>query len=323
MTRSPAGLPAIDGKLIARFTATLARLNPGGGRIGLAVSGGADSMAMLLLAHRAIPGGFDVASVNHGLRPEAADECALVAAVCAERGLACTVLPVEVTPGNVQREARAARYSALAAWAQAKALAAIATAHHADDQAETMLLRLNRGSGVAGLAGVRETGEIAGVQVIRPLLAERRSDLARVVEGAGIAAVHDPSNADPHYDRVRMRQHLATAHWLDPLALAHSAGLLADAEAALSAFEGELWDRHVSAGEQAFELAPPDLALMRVRLARRIVALLGGNARGGDVARLVQRLEAGEGGNVGGVLATVAKGKWLFRREPPRRQSVF
>jgi tRNA(Ile)-lysidine synthase len=319
MMRSPGASPAPDAALTQRLAAALGRLNPGSARIGLAVSGGPDSMAMLLLADAAIPGGFAVATVNHGLRAEAAQECALVAAVCAARGIDCAVLDVEVAGGNVQREARRARYSALSGWAQTQGLAAIATAHHADDQAETLLMRLGRGSGVAGLAGVREQGEVAGAQVIRPLLGFRREELVRVTEAAGIAAAQDPSNADPHYDRVRMRQNLASCDWLDPSALAHSADLLADAEEALNAFEDSLWPVHVQQEGAVFVLVPPSIRLMRVRLARRIIAALGGSPRGGDVARLVERLEQGEGGNVGGVLATIKGGKWRFRLEPARR----
>jgi len=318
MTRSPDGSPAIDAAAVERFRAALARLNPGGERSGLAVSGGPDSMAMLLLAHAAMPGGFEVASVDHGLRPEARQECALVETVCAARGIACTVLRVAVAPGNVQSAARGARYAALAEWAKARGLAALATAHHADDQAETLLLRLNRGSGVAGLAGVRESGEVAGARVIRPLLGWRHAELAQVVAYAGIDPVQDPSNADPHYDRVRMRQHLAGCDWIDPLALAHSAGLLADADQALAAFEETLWPSHVQREGDGFRLAPPAVPLMRVRLVRRIIAAMGGDPRGGEVARLVARLEAGEGGNLGGVLARVDGGHWLFVAEPAR-----
>jgi len=319
MTRSRDALPAPDAIAVERLRAALARLNPGGARIGLAVSGGPDSMALLLLAHEAVPGRFEVATVDHGLRPEAAQECALVDAVCKERGIACAVMRVTVASGNVQREARAARYTAMAGWAQERGLAALATAHHADDQAETLLLRLNRGSGVAGLAGVREIGEVAGARVIRPLLGFRRAELAEVVAAGGIVPAYDPSNLDRHYDRVRMRQNLAQCDWLDPIALAHSAGLLADAEQALAAFEEVLWPVHVQRDVGGYRLAPPAVPLMRVRLVRRIITAMGGNSRGGDVARLVKRLEGGEGGNLGGVLASVVGGEWLFRAEPARR----
>ncbi len=319
MMRLAGGLSAIDRSLTERLAAALARLNPGGERIGLAVSGGPDSLALLLLAHQAIPGEFEVATVNHGLRPEAAQECALVQAVCAQHGVSCAVLPVTLSCGNTLREARRARYAALADWAKEHSIAAVATAHHADDQAETLLARLLRGSGVAGLAGVRERGVIGGLAVVRPLLAFRRAELAQVVAAAGIDAAQDPSNHDPHYDRVRIRQALAGADWLDPVPLAHSARLLADAEQALAAFEDALWPVHVRRDGAGYLLTPPDVPLMRVRLSRRIIAALGGNPRGSEVARLVGRLEAGEGGNLGGVLASVTAQGWHFRPEPARR----
>ena len=101
---------------------------------------------------------MEAATVDHGLRPDAADEAAEVARVCAMLGVPHATLAVTVPEGNVQNEARTARYAALAEWMARQGLAALLTAHHADDQAETLLLRLNRASGVAGLAGVREGG---------------------------------------------------------------------------------------------------------------------------------------------------------------------
>ena len=107
----------------------------------------------------------------------------------AKRGIPCDVLNVTVASGNVQEAARTARYGALGEWAQASGLSALATAHHADDQAETVLMRLNRGSGVAGLAGIRKRGKVEGceVPVIRPVLGFRRAELAQIVAAAGVA----------------------------------------------------------------------------------------------------------------------------------------
>ena len=131
MTKTASKPPASERVVPAeavRFLAELERLWPEGGRLGLAVSGGADSLALLLLAHAAIPGRFAVATVNHGLRPEAVGECAMVAQVCAARDIAWTVLGIETGPGNVQAAARTARYAALAAWAESEGLTALATA---------------------------------------------------------------------------------------------------------------------------------------------------------------------------------------------------
>jgi tRNA(Ile)-lysidine synthase len=276
---------------------------------------------MLLLAERAIPGRLEVATVDHGLRPESAAECAMVARTCADLGVPCEVLPVHVATGNVQAEARAARYSALAGWAGRRGLSAVATAHHADDQAETLIMRLNRGSGVSGLAGVRERAMIPPflVPIIRPLLSFRRAELAALVAAAGLTAAQDPSNTSDRYDRARLRKALAESHWLDPLALSASAAHLAEADEALDWAATREWNEHVTGLDDGFRyrrLAPRAVAM---RVVARIVDAFGGHARGQDLARLLDRLEAGESGNVAGVLATPKGGDWLFRREPARR----
>ena len=312
---------AIDAALVARFKEALDRLNPDGGKIGLAVSGGPDSMAMLLLAHAAIPGLFEVATVDHGLRPEAKDECALVAAACEELRVPCAVLSVVVGDGNLQAEARAARYRVLADWAHRHDLAAIATAHHVDDQAETLLMRLNRGSGVAGLAGVRASQWREGLQlaIVRPLLGFTRMELGNLVAQAGQAVVSDPSNSDPRFDRVRMRQALADCDWLDRSALARSASNLAEAYEALQAYAQVLWPQSVTETADGFVLAPGPSREMNRRLLAMVMQEMGGRPRGGDVARLLTRLEQGDGGNVAGILAKVQDDVWELRPEPPRR----
>ncbi len=276
-------------------------------------------MAMLLLAHAAIPGGFEVATVDHGLRSDAREECALVVAACEVRGVACEVLGIDVAEGNLQAMARQARYAALGAWAGARGLAAIATAHHIDDQAETLLMRLNRGSGVAGLAGVREAGqhEAVPVPVIRPLLGFRRAELSAVVASETVA--QDPSNSDPRFDRVRMRANLADCDWLDPSAIAQSASILSEAYEALQSYADLLWPQAVRQEGDGYVLSPVEAREMNRRLLARIMEQLGGRPRGSDVARLLLRLERGEGGNVAGVLATVEGGSWFLRPEPPRK----
>lgn len=318
-----AGSTAIDPELVARFKAALDRLIPQGGKIGLAVSGGPDSMAMLLLAHEAIPGCFEVATVDHGLRPEAKDECALVVSACEARGVPCEVLTIEVGEGNVQAQARKARYESLHAWTSRRRLVAIATAHHADDQAETLLMRLNRGSGVAGLAGIRilnyPHANIDDVPVIRPLLEFRRAELRLVLDQCGQEFATDPSNANEDYDRVRIRKALAQADWLDVAALARSASNLADADAALVYLTDRCFDEFVTSRDGHIAIRPPPERELAVRLVTRIVRSFGGDPRGADIARLVDRLARGESGNVGGVLAVVEAGEWILQPEPPRR----
>lgn len=323
--RSPAGnSPPED--LSERFARALARLwsegGSPGGRLGLAVSGGPDSLAMLLLAEAVIPRRFEVATVDHGLRPESAAECAMVRDLCAARRIPCAVLRVLVHGGNLQAEARSARYAALGQWAIDRGLSAVATAHHADDQAETFLMRLNRGSGVAGLAGIRERGAVPGTEVplLRPLLGFRRAELASVVDAAGLVPVRDPSNANERFDRVRMRRALAGSDWLGVPALATSAANLADADEALEWAARREWDERVVMTEGELRYRPHAPRTLALRVVERAVAALGGEPRGADVARLVDRLQAGGAGNLAGVLGRIENGEWVFRAEPPRRK---
>lgn len=320
--RSPAA-EAPPEALVTRFQHQLERLWPEGGKLGLAVSGGPDSLALLLLAEAAIPGQFEVATVDHGLRPASAEECAMVQAVCNARAIACSILTVSVGSGNVQAQARAARYRALCQWAEAHGLSAIATAHHADDQAETLLMRLNRGSGVAGLAGVRKRGPAQGsdVPLVRPLLGWRRTELDRIVRAAGLGPVSDPSNADDRFERVRVRKALAETPFLDPAAVAASAGHLADADDALEWAARLEWDERATLAEDHVRYRPRAPRAVALRVIGRAVGHFGGSPRGADIARLLDQLEAGESGNIAGVLAWVEGDEWVFRREPPRRSS--
>jgi tRNA(Ile)-lysidine synthase len=327
MTVPATRLPAANGigsDQRTRFTADLARLWPEGGRLGLAVSGGTDSLALLLLAEAALPGRFEVATVDHGLRSASADEAAQVAALSAERGIASAILRVSVQPGNLQAKARAARYAALAEWADARGLGAIATAHHADDQAETLLMRLGRGSGVAGLAGVRGRGTMEGspIPLLRPLLGWRRSELADILRDAGLTAVSDPSNLDPRFERVRMRRLLEQLPGLDAAAIAQSAAHLADADAALDWAAALEWDERVQVDGQELRYRPRAPRAITLRVLERALCYFGGAPRRGDVVRLVAQLEADGGGNLAGVMVRADRGDWSFAPEAPRRTSA-
>jgi tRNA(Ile)-lysidine synthase len=322
----------------ARFAADLAALWPDAtraGRLGLAVSGGPDSLALLLLAHAVLPERLAVASVDHGLRPEAAGEVALVERVARERGIPFTPLKVTLGPGNTQARAREARYAALAGWAQAERLGAVATAHHADDQAETLLMRLNRGSGLAGLAGVRAATRIDGTEVtlLRPLLGWRKSELAAVVAAEGLVAADDPSNADPTFDRARLRAALAEAAWLDPVQIAASAAHLAESWQALEWYAELDWHEMVMRDDAApgglgFTYCANVPRVIAIETILRIIRELGGHATRGEAARAWERLWAGENASLGGVLAQAGVERvekvgvmmrvWRFRPEPAR-----
>jgi tRNA(Ile)-lysidine synthase len=325
-------------QLSDRFAADLAALWPEGerkGPLGLAVSGGPDSLALLLLAHAALPGQIAVASIDHGLRPEAAGEVALVERITAERGIPFTPLKVSLAPGNVQARAREARYAALAQWALVEGLGAVATAHHADDQAETLLMRLNRGSGLAGLAGVRAASRIDGSEVtlLRPLLGWRKAELAEVVAAAGITPAADPANTNPDFDRARLRMALAAADWLDPMQLAASAAHLAEGWQALDWYAELDWHEMVMRDEAApgglgYTYCANVPRVIAIETILRIIAALGGHATRAEAGRAWDRLWQGKNASIGGVLAQAGVERvekvgvmmrvWRFRPEPAR-----
>lgn len=306
------------------------------GPLGLAVSGGPDSLALMLLAHAALPGRIAVASIDHGLRAEAAGEVALVERLAQQRGIPFTGFTLTLAAGNVQAQARAARYGALGQWAQSAGLGAVATAHHTDDQAETLLMRLARGSGLAGLAGVRAVSRIEDTEVtlLRPLLGWRKTELAAVVAAAGITPVSDPSNANPDFDRVQMRARLAEAgDWLDPARLAASAGHLAESWRAIEWYAELDWHEMVMRDDQApggigFAYCANVPRVVAIETICRIIAELGGHATRAEAGRAWDRLWQGENASIGGVLAQpgvervekvgVTMRVWRFRPEPPR-----
>lgn len=245
----------------------------------------------------------------------------MVAALCADLGVPHHILTVSVGGGNLQAQARQARYAALGDWMIERGLGLLATAHHADDQAETLLMRLNRGSGIAGLAGVRASANVPGhehLQLIRPLLGWRKAELEKLVNVAGIEPAQDPSNLDPKFDRARLRQALAGADWLDPIAMAQSATNLADATEALEWMVQREWDECVAEVEDGLLYTPTAPRTVRLAVMTRAITQLGGTPRGSAVARLIDALEVGEGGNLAGVMVRPGSQGWMLRREPPR-----
>lgn len=307
--------------LIERFRADLAALGFRDGKLAIAVSGGPDSLALLALAHAALPGAVEAATVDHGLREASAGEARAVAALCAGLGVPHAVLKVQVASGNVQSEARSARYGALAGWMEGRGLAALATAHHADDQAETLLLRLNRASGVSGLAGVRARGLVPGTRLplLRPLLGWRRAELARIVSDAGWQAAQDPSNTDDRFDRARLRKELVAADWLDVPALAASAAHLADADAALAWAAAREWSECVERSPMGLTYRPRAPRAVALRVIARIVTELDGTEpRGSAAARLFDALVARQPASIGGLVARAVPEGWTFSKAPKR-----
>ncbi len=179
-----------------------------------AVSGGPDSMALLHVLARLAPKlGIDVRAhgVDHGLRAEARGELDVAAAVARDLGVPFGRSELTVARGgNLQARARAARYEALATAARAVNATAIATAHHADDRAETVLLRLLRGAGPRGLAVLPPRTALGetGLDLVRPLLRARREAVLAHLARHGVRFSADPSNRDPRYLRTRVRLEL-------------------------------------------------------------------------------------------------------------------
>lgn len=313
----------IDSARVERFRANLALLtDPARDRVLVAVSGGPDSVALLLLTHAVLGGRCLAATVDHGLRPAAADEAVWAAQLCSTIGVSHKVLRASLPDrvgrtANLSARARDLRYRLLDAYADAIGADWIATAHHADDQVETLVMRLNRGAGVAGLAGVRRRSG----QVIRPLLDWRRDELAALVAAAGITAVDDPSNRDDRFDRARLRKALAQASWLDPVGFSASARALAEVEDALGWTVARLAAERIAVTGDTVAFDPADLppALVRrlvLECLRRIDPAAAPD--GQTLSRLVAALKEGRAATVGGCVARTGT-RWRFHAAPPRR----
>ena len=321
----------LDGA-VARFGEDLTRACGGAsaGPVLLAVSGGPDSMAMLVLAHAAIPARIAAATVDHGLRADAAAEAALVADWCAAHDVPHRILmpTAPIAGASIQSQARGARYALLAAHARAIGAAWIATAHHADDQAETFLMRAARGSGLAGLAGVRMRTMIEDMAVVRPLLDWRRAELRAIVRRLEIPFVDDPANADPRHDRTRFRRLLDANEWLDPPNLARAAAALAEVDADVRAAVDWLWEAHTVVDGDMVRIRPEGLPReLRRRLARRAIGVVR-DAAGIDapawsdsanIEALLDSLAAGRRATQAGVSVSPIGGEWRFKGAPPRR----
>ena len=333
---SPRGVPprraskalSPDAQLVARFRDDLARLiDLDRDTVLVAVSGGVDSLALLLLAHELLGDRCFAATVDHGLRPGSADEAATVAQVCTERGIPHRILAGDMPPragrtANLSARARLLRYRLLEAHAGAVGAAWLATAHHGDDQLETLLMRLDRGAGVAGLAGIRRRGG----RIIRPLLGWRRADLARLVAACGVTAVDDPTNVDDRFDRARLRKVIAGVDWLDVERIGVSVAALGEAEDALAWTARHLMAERCTLAAQAATFDPTGLPQ---ELVRRITRACVEHVEpaieltGPGLTRLIEALGQGRRAMLGNVAAAASAEegavRWHFAPAPPRR----
>lgn len=149
-----------------------------------------------------------IVTINHGLRAEAVEECAFVQSSAQALGLNCDILDVggDISDGNLQEEARNSRYAAVRDWATQNDIKVVATGHTMTDQAETVLMRLARGSGVDGLSAMASDRIQHGMRWVRPLLPFSRSELRDWLTETGATWVEDPSNEDDAFHRIKLRK---------------------------------------------------------------------------------------------------------------------
>lgn len=301
--------------------------------VAVGVSGGADSLALALLVQgwAAARGGAVLAlTVDHGLRPESAGEAAAVGRWLAARGIAHDVLRWNgAKPATgIQAAARAARHRLLAERCRAGGVLHLALAHHRDDQAETILLRFARGSGIDGLAGMAAVRADGPVRVIRPLLDLPHDRLVATCRGLGQDWIEDPSNRNPAFARARLRAaaEVLAAEGLDGERLADTARRAGRARAALemaaagllaesAGIHPEGWI-HLDPGP--LRAGPDELAL---RVLARCLAAAGGAPyppRAEALERLHAEIAAGlsAGRTLGGCQILPRRGGLVIAREP-------
>jgi tRNA(Ile)-lysidine synthase len=307
-----------------------------------AVSGGPDSIALLdLLASWAAERGQTrilVATVDHGLRPEASEEAALVGRVTRGLGLPHRVLTWsgEKPRTGLQEAAREARYALLTELAREEGASHLVTAHTLDDQAETILMRLSRGSGPTGAVGMRRHVERDGILHVRPLLGWRKAALVAHCRGRGLPFVEDPSNRNPRFARSRWRMLLPQleGEGLTPERLNAFAERIARAEEALGVKAREALEaarlgpslyRGAAMAEEPSEIALRVLALalneavpsanhLRLnRLEACLEALRGALRQGRPLRRSI----------AGAVVSADASGNLALAPEPTRHRGRY
>lgn len=286
------------------------RLGLEGSSVLLAVSGGADSTALLVgtaRVHERLRLRVEVATLDHGLRPGGPAEVQAVAGLAARFGFTCHVRALGLTGGaGVEARAREARYAALEALRRERSLQAVATAHTASDQAETLLMRLARGTALRGAAGIHA----ARPGLVRPLLERTRKEVEAFLAEQGVGWVTDPMNADPALLRTRIRQDALpaltrAAGFPVEARLASFARLAAEDDALLSRLAEDAWLRlRLEDGS----LDAPGVRALEPPLRRRVLArLLGEAAVPADDATLTRVLRAVERG----ASATLGRGLQL------------
>jgi tRNA(Ile)-lysidine synthase len=315
----------------------------------LAVSGGPDSIALMWLAarwRRAISRGprLIAVTVDHGLRPEAAREARDVKRLAKTLDLAHRTLRWSGAKPKtgLPAAARDARYRLLAKAARATGAAHVLTAHTRDDQAETVLMRMARGSGIAGLAAMARQSQRDGVMLVRPLLHVPKARLVATLNKARIGFADDATNRDTSFTRPRLRAIMPAlaAEGFDARNLARLASRLARANAALELLTdgaerylalGERNPRHAGFDANAFAALAEEI---RVRLLLRRIDRVGheGPAELGKVEALLAALDRAGAETAGvesrirlkqtlaGALVSLDDGRIRIEPAPPRRR---
>jgi tRNA(Ile)-lysidine synthase len=277
----------------------------------VAVSGGADSLALCLLAHdwaKGLGGRAVALTVDHRLRPESTAEARQVGAWLRTWGMPHHVLSWRGPRprAGVQAAARAARYELLTGWCRDHGVLHLLLAHQLEDQAETFLLRLARGSGVEGLAAMAAVGEGAFVRLLRPLLAVRQRRLVATLRSRGQPWIEDPSNRDEAYARVRMRRLLPglAAEGLDPRRLAATARSMGRAREALDSAVADLLARAATIAPEGYGYVDPAALLgapaeVGLRALARTLMCVGGRGYPPRLERLERLYAALAAGGLG------------------------
>lgn len=281
--------------------------------LAIAVSGGADSMALALLSHswaRAIGGCVTALVVDHGLRDASADEARLTKERLLKLGIPSVVLPwVGNKPSSgVQAQARAARYDLMNAWCRDNDVLHLLIGHHANDQAETFMMRVQHGSGPDGLAAMATVRTLPSCRIIRPLLAFPKERLVVTIVRETVPWIEDPSNIDTKYGRVKVREELAE-NSTDVLGIVRGAERFRRARHALEAQVSHWLARYADLRLEGYlrlsltsvQQVHPEI---RLRILSKAVIVVGGNIYPPSISsieRLDKCIRAGKGATLGGV----------------------
>lgn len=281
-------------------------------RLGVAVSGGGDSLALLVLAVDVLGAQAVTAiTIDHGLRAESAAEAAQVAGLCDRLGVAHRTRHWQAPrQGNLQGAARTGRMALIADWARADGVDTVALGHTLDDQAETVLMALRRSAGVDGLSAMPEMRVSEGVRWLRPFLGVTRASLRQELRARGLTWAEDPTNQDPAYERVRMRALLMDAG-IESAALAGLASRMQQVRAALDVQTEALVTALVHEDRGTYILRGAVADLPGEARARLILRLTGATAP--RRAALDRWLAQGRGPLAGWMLEPVGADMRLFR----------